>query len=213
MAGLALLVAIAGLNLGTGLMRLSAAAFLDHSEGSGVEVTSGTWVQTLSVAQDSWVNEGSAATNYGSDPTMSVQAVLILGQQQSFVQFDLSSIPAGATVRSAELRLCDTGSIGVALDHDLELVDDTWDEDTITANNAPGVIGALPGLTIVLNATLGPTCFFTDVQAHVQAWVDGDVANNGWLISTDVLSALVDYATKEHADASLQPQLVIDYVP
>jgi hypothetical protein len=212
LAGLALLAAVFALRLDAGLARLSAAAFTDHSGGASTALTSGSWT-SLQAVQDAWADQENPATNFGTDTTMSVEAVTAVLAHQAFAQFDLSSIPGGATVESARLRLCDTGSIGTALDHTLELVGDTWDEGTIDWDTRPAVVSDPAPLTIALGVTAGATCFETDVKPHVEAWLDGVLDNNGWRVSTDDIGIPVDYATHEHTDEALRPELTISYTP
>jgi hypothetical protein len=210
LAGLALLVTLLALRFEASALP-SFAAFTDNSTTSA-EVTAAWQTETLTAPRDAWTDgtTGNEATNFGSDTTMLVEGP----DRQGWLAFDLSSIPAGAIVFSARLRLCDTGSVGTALDHSLELAGATWVEGTITANNAPGVLTDPPALTLALTETTGPTCFFADVLPHVQAWLAATdpVANHGWRLTATTDSVPVAYATKEGGDLAEEPQLVIGYV-
>jgi hypothetical protein len=63
---------------------------------------------TLLAQQDAWVNEGAPATNFGGDPLLHVgriSAQVAVFNRRTLVQFDLSPLPAGATIVSAKLQL------------------------------------------------------------------------------------------------------------
>jgi hypothetical protein len=82
--------------------------------------------------QDSYVDRGSKATNYGSDPTMSVGRAGNNTQTRSLVQFDVSSIPAGSTINSATLELyAETAGTDAAATQDVFEITSVWDEATV----------------------------------------------------------------------------------
>lgn len=210
LAALVVLAMLLGLRIEAAGLRASLAAFTDAAAGPGALLESGDWdTATLAVIDDAWTDAtpGSENDNFGGQDTMLVEGP----NHQAWLQFDVSGIPASATILTAELRLCDTATIAAPVDHALELTIATWSEGAITAANAPGVLGAPSPLTLALTDTTTATCFFADVRAHVQAWVDESVANHGWRVSATTDAIPVAYATKEHSDEALRPELIVNY--
>lgn len=131
---------------------------------------------------------------------------------RSLVRFDVSRIPAGATVRRATLRLWLTNS--------WDYPDRTrtirayraagpWSENDVTWNNAPSPGEAYGEANIpwTVNAW-----YDFDVTALVQAWANGNYENHGIMIRgpehSGSDSSWREFSTKEGAEA---PQLVVDY--
>ncbi|MGH2400347.1 MAG: DNRLRE domain-containing protein, partial [bacterium] len=101
----------------------------------------------MSIA-DSYVNVSSPASNYGSEVTMHVDST-----ERSFLLFDLSTMPVGSNVASAELVLCDASILPLALGrtHELHRVGSAWTEAGLTWSNQPG---GNPGDAIPFNVPL-----------------------------------------------------------
>src|SRR4029450_8157366 len=112
------------------------------------------------------------------------------------VQFDLSAIPANATINSATLNMQAT-QIGGALNIDVYELQQSWTEGaaagTAGAANwterAAGTPGTAPGRTFdptavatINTGTVGQHSW--DITSLVQAWVDGSKANNGVMIGS-----------------------------
>lgn len=66
--------------------------------------TSGSVNTTITSAKSTWNYEDRATSNYGADPAIVVESNSPF-RARGFVEFDLASIPAGATINSASLRL------------------------------------------------------------------------------------------------------------
>jgi hypothetical protein len=131
---------------------------------------------------------------------------------RSFVQFDLSSIPANSTVSSATITLCLTPDPGAGgRIHELIPITDLWSEGSLTWANQPAASGAISA-TMTMPATAD--CISADVTVTVQGWVSG-APNLGWRISDqDEASALlVQYSTREEPTAVLRPTLTVTYIP
>jgi hypothetical protein len=214
LAGLALFAVLLGWRFEADQMRASLAAFTDGSPGAGAELTVATWqTATLGPTYDAGTDAtpGNEATNFGGDSTLAVEGP----DRNGWLLFDLTGIPGGATVFSAELRLCDTGAVTQALTHSLAPADGAWTETGITANSAPGVVSDPPAVVVILTTTTQPTCFIADVTSHVEAWLDtgAPLANHGWRIAADTDDLPIAYAAREDANPDMRPQLVIEYVP
>lgn len=104
-------------------------------------------------------------------------------EQDTYLYFDVSAIPAGATVTSAQLWIYisdTTNTIGEDFIFSIEDADDTWTEGALTWNNSPTSTtvttfdgpddGAVGWLEIDLPVSL------------IQGWVDYPGLNNGIVI-------------------------------
>jgi len=94
---------------------------------------------TLYAVADAYVDSSNPDTNYGSaDELIVAMTDQPSAVAQTLIRFDLSSIPANATIQSATLRLDmiqATGASPVMLS--VNMCWDPWQENTITYNSAP----------------------------------------------------------------------------
>ena len=95
--------------------------------------------------EDSFVHKGRENLNFGSDTTIYVGRYLGT-PERTFLKFDLSAIPEGATIRGAELKLycwrVDGDGARVRVH---AVLDDSWSEGTLTWRNQPGIGASLAG--------------------------------------------------------------------
>ena len=94
---------------------------------------------------------------------------------QALIKFDLSFLPAGATIVNAGLTLRQTNN-GAATTN-LHLATGTWDEATVTWNSFGGAFG--PTFKTFTNA---PATNSINLKAQVQGWVNGPIPNHGVLL-------------------------------
>jgi hypothetical protein len=164
----------------------------------------------LTPIADAYIRSDTPTVNYGSATTLYVGTEFVTKTARSLYQFDLSSIPAGATIESAQFRalLTATSLPSPTLDIELKQVDTAWSEGTvnwvtpltyISTNNVLGVGTAL-------------TYYVWDVTGLAQAWVDG-TANHGLaLVSKN--EATIGYRGFASREAPPNwPRLVITYRP
>jgi Collagen triple helix repeat (20 copies) len=129
--------------------------------------------QTLPAVGDAYVNTGLPAANFGNAAKLGVG-----GGNTTYLQFDLSSVPAGTNVTSVSLILYVNaiqtgGSVQVAE------VSGPWTEAAITAGNAPAA-GSIVG-TVSLPA--GPNFVSVDVTSSVVNWLASPSLNHGFLVT------------------------------
>src|SRR5271154_3839268 len=94
-------------------------------------------------SQDSYTSSHHGGENYGTAPTIIVESSDARPPQiaNSYIQFDLSSIPSsytGANVTKASLKLFVNGMAGTG-SFNVDLVNGSWTEFGISYNNAPAL--------------------------------------------------------------------------
>ena len=165
---------------------------------------------TLEPIEDAFVGTGGSGygdpdRNNGDDTELSVgyeSGVAIT--TRSFIKWNLSGIPSGATINSATLSVYVTGwSSGstriVAIAHP----NSNWSENTIKWNNMPST-----GDAITSGSLTGIGRHTFDVTDAVNDWVDGSRSNYGVVLQSS--SEIVWLGSKE-APSSWRPRLIIDY--
>src|SRR5271156_5877022 len=91
----------------------------------------------LTPSGDSYTNTADPTTNYGAKTVLDVESA----SQTAYIQFDLSSIPSGYTgsdITKATLKLY-VNAVTKAGSFNVDYVNGTWSEGTITANLAPAL--------------------------------------------------------------------------
>jgi len=175
-------------------------------------------VELTSVA-DIYLRTGAAP----DQNTNSVDYFIVDGDIQAtgLVRFDLSSIPASATVDAAELILWNDGDSGELCSVYQML--EAWDEATATSNQrATGMAWLGAGATPPSRGTIAIGAFTPATQntaypiaielAVVQAWVTTSSTNHGLAIVT----AQADgsrFKTRETSTAARRPMLRVAYTP
>jgi hypothetical protein len=153
---------------------------------------------------DSYTNTADPTVNYGSKTLLDVDAT----SQVTYIQFDLASIPPGASISQATLKLY-VNSVTTAGSFNVDYVNSAWSESTIDASNAP-----TPGATIASNINVSTAdknqYILVNVTAAVQAWLSGSETNNGLaLVANSTFNATFD--SKENTTTSHSPELDIAY--
>ncbi len=90
---------------------------------------------------DSYVSQANPATNYGGDNVVYVTVGTAYTVKRGLYQFDISAIPAGATVTSASLNLYTIECLG-STTYNISRLTATFDESTVTWNTQPAFTGA-----------------------------------------------------------------------
>jgi len=140
---------------------------------------------TLPVSEDSYGFRAKLTL-----PANKAASVPVDASHRAFVFFDLRDLPAGATIRSAHLRVFFPRVVRAGNGLELHNVTGTWDESLASAEPAfaAAPLGTIPA------ASLRTKGFATvDVTAIAQSWLANPASNEGLAITaaTDALPANV----------------------
>lgn len=162
---------------------------------------------------------------------------------RTLIRFDLSSIPAGSTINSAQLKLrleqaSPTGGTRTSTAHKLLL---SWGEGPASASagtgTAPGTgdatwnfrafpvapwttpggdFVAAPSASVAISTTtLSPSFLGPGMIADVQSWVASPATNFGWIIRgvENVDGTARKFSSREISVPASRPVLVVDFTP
>lgn len=133
---------------------------------------------------------------------------------RTYVEFDLSSIPADVRITDADLKLYQYNTIGSDnFTIGLYRVTSNWDESTITWNLQPT---SSTDAEITSNITVGAITWKSwDIDTLLQGWLDGTISNYGMMLKdTDESSdnTIAYFYTSDYTtDSTKCPILEIDY--
>jgi hypothetical protein len=133
---------------------------------------------------------------------------------RTYIEFDLSSIPADVIITDADLKLYQYNTIGSGnFTIGLYKVTSNWDESTITWNLQPT---SSTNAEITNNITAGAITWKSwDIDTLVQDWLDGTITNYGMMLKdTDesLVNTIAYFWTSDYTiDTTKRPILEIDY--
>jgi uncharacterized repeat protein (TIGR02543 family) len=165
--------------------------------------------------RDTYIYDVEPDTVRGTETTI-VQDKNTNDERRSLLLFDLSSIPAGSAIVSAELQFY-VSAEGQGFNMYRMLV--PWDEATVTFNTIGGRHFQTDGVDAEssINANWPGGDGYTGVitvavpASTIQDWVNGTLDNNGWLmIATDVDDGQ-QLRSKEYSTQSERPKLTVEY--
>src|SRR5580658_8338583 len=141
----------------------------------------------ITPSQDSYTNTADATANYGAKTLLDVDGA----SQITYIQFPLSSIPSGASVSQATLKLY-VNSVVTAGSFNVDYVNGAWSESTIDASKAPA-IGANIASNVSVTTADKNQYILINVTSAVQAWLSGSETNNGIaLVANSTFNATFD---------------------
>jgi hypothetical protein len=154
---------------------------------------------------DASTNTAAPTTNFGTAGTLNLEGA----SQTTYIQFDLSSIPAGYTsvnIAKASLKLY-VGTVATAGSFNVDFVNGTWSEKTITASLSPA-LGATIASSVPLTKASQGDYITIDVTSALDAWLNGTQVNDGIaLVANSPLNA--SFNSKENTITSHPPELDI----
>ena len=196
---------------------------LTDTQAIAVTVTDVSEPLQITAAQDTYINSGSTS-NFGTSASLVVnRSGGNLGDGRALLQFDLSAIPAGATVTGATLLLQATANASPFM-IDVYRLTEAWVEGsggTSAANwnnRLPGTawtgingasVDSTPAATWATLPPAGAGVHSWDLTNLVRAWQTGSSANYGILLgSTATGTTTVTYNSSEGVTP---PRLVVSY--
>ncbi len=171
-----------------------------------------TLLVLASLAAQAQITPLGDAFTYSADPTTNYGAYTLLEVDgatfTSYIQFPLSSIPAGATVSAATLKLYVNG-VTTAGSFNVDYVNGSWSESTITYDKAPALGGTIASNVSITTADKNQYILI-NVTSAVQAWLDGSEPNDGIaLVANSTFNATFD--SKENTTTSHPAELDVAY--
>ncbi len=127
----------------------------------------------ITPSQDAFTNSASPSTNFGANVLLSVDGATEI----SYIQFNLASIPSGASVSKATLKLY-AHTVTTAGSFNVDFVNGSWAEGTITTSLSPALGGAIASNVSITKAEKNQF-ILVDITSAVQAWLSGSQANDG----------------------------------
>jgi collagen type VII alpha len=168
-------------------------------------LSSALLAQSAPPVADTYSNSAHSFTgvNYGSAVLLVVQT----GGNNSYLQFNLSSVPTGATVNKATLRLY-VDALVTNGSFDVYQLNKSWSESTLTHSNAPPLGASATGGHPVAVSKLNQFVL-VDITSLVQGWQNGTIPNNGIALATTTTTGSFSFDSKESIFTSHQPELEI----
>lgn len=191
---------------------------------------------------NSLYESATGALSNGAGPTFFVGRTNAGVLRRGLLRFDLSGVPAGATINlvtlSLNMSMTSAGAVNVSA---FRLASD-WGEGTSDAgasggmgaastigdatwihtffnasswNTAGGDFAALASATTSVGAVGGYTWTSAQMLADVQGWIASPSSNFGWMLLGDEVNnnTTKRFDTRENATAANRPTLNIDYTP
>ncbi|MDA1315174.1 MAG: DNRLRE domain-containing protein [Acidobacteria bacterium] len=175
---------------------------------------------------DTYISQNAPTSNFGLSGTLLLDGDDPSGSTNdlaSLILWDLSSIPPGATVDSAEIDI-EVFNISSGAYNIYELKRD-WFETGATWNvyspgnawGTPGASGAGDRGSLVLGTvTAGSLGSYkvilnADGIAAVQGWVDNPSSNHGIIVANPSTTDGVDFRSSDYGTATQRPRLTVSY--
>jgi len=169
----------------------------------GVLSCVGAYAQ-ITPSADAFTNTSDPNTKYGANALLDVNGAT----EVTYIQFNLGSIPATASVSQATLKLY-VNAVSTAGNFNVNYVNGTWVENTIDASDAPPV-GATIASNVAITAKDKNQYILINVTPAVQAWLSGSETNNGIALVANG-SFAVSFDSKENATTSHPAELDIAF--
>ena len=146
---------------------------------------------------------------YPTAPHGSNPALVVGPGATTYVQFNLSTLPAGASVSKATLRLY-LDAVYKPGSFDVYELDTAWNENTLTYSTAPPLGPSATGShPISVSASSLRQYVLIDITPLVQNWMSGAVINNGVALALTGGGGNFSFDSKESAQTSQAPELEI----
>ena len=162
--------------------------------------------------QDSYIYKGNPDTNFNSSELIIGNGFGLNDVLWSFLQFDLSNVPANATIVSADFKLFQHESFNMeGLIIGVHKVNGPWSENTLTWNSMPSY-DVTPEDTILRDPSENIWISW-DITSLMQGWVDGNITNYGVVLKDEnkAIASISCHASEYDSNITLRPKLEITY--
>jgi hypothetical protein len=156
---------------------------------------------------DAFVSSATPRLNYG--PSI----ILAVGPgTNSYVQFNLSGIPAGANISKATLRLY-VDAVSGSGTLDVFQVTSSWTENKVTYNTRPAQqsVSAIFGSSVSITSASWNQFLLIDITPLAQGWMNGTIPNNGIALTLTSGSGIFSFDSKESLLTGNGPELEIAF--
>ncbi len=163
-------------------------------------------------SDDSYIDGNLPTANHGSETTFRVRPNNN-SDRRGLVRFDLSAIPANATITGARLYLYETRQIPGQTTY-IYRVSTSWSEETVTWNNPWTNRGGDFDNSVAFASFLPnhANCMVAlDLTDLVQRWVNGKYPNYGVLLYSTGPNRSIIYIAKENSIVEQRPRLDVSY--
>jgi hypothetical protein len=164
---------------------------------------------TLYPAADSYVKSSEPDQNYGAN-TGFTSGNLSGTIYRTYIKFDLSAVPAGRKIVSARVRL-DASFVSIPAPelgaHYLQ--DDSWDEGTITWNNAPTGFDANASDTVTVGIDVD---YWTVTDDVFEAYRNDGVFSVVIKSSNESSATAASFWSREFIVPDARPRLEVEYI-
>lgn len=153
---------------------------------------------------DTYSNGGSKTQKNGSSIFLVVQHGF-----DSYIKFNLATLPANPNIAKATLRLYVDAVVGGG-SFDVYQLNSSWNENTLTYNNAPALgISATGSHPVAITASSLNQFVLIDITSLVQGWANGTIPNNGVALALTTSGGSFSFDSKESVLTSHHPELEI----
>ncbi len=207
-------------------VQIGGSGFYDQEIASST-ITAGEWTtpttSSYSPIADSYVNEKSPNSNYGSSAELEIRSKNCpnpMENKRTYIKFDFN-FPAGTIINSAYLKLYMKDGPSEERIYEARRVSGFWKErdagpgDGVDWNNQPGVYAT--STVSVLTGDSNPKWLSWDVTDSVQGFVAETYPNYGWQLKDSIESEHTafegKFSSRENNDPDKRPILEVTFTP
>jgi len=207
-----------------GIMPSAKDSFYHSTLAAGINHTPVLVTLDTPLLKDTYLDFGASTTNYGTSTVFSVSSPGDSTDKRALLKFDISSIPGGVSLISADMVFnCSTTAGGTRTLQFFRILRSDWEEaqatNTIykTANNWTTAGAAGNGTDYQLSPKIAANYSLTGTGQKIipftlsefNKYVDGTYPSTDMIIYND--GALVDFSSLNHGTSNLRPFTRVTY--